>query len=383
MPKLVKNLSALEIKRLKDSGTYAVGHVAGLQLVISDNGTRQWVYRTMTGLKRSKIGVGGNSTTLAEAIAKAKEHKESISKGGNPVKDKKDAKDALKLKQSQNKTFKEYAQEHMSTRYWGNEKHGKQWHSTLATYVYPKIGNRSIDSLTVNDIYETIKPIWHTKTETASRTLGRVKTIIDSAIVRGYRDRNKGNPAVWSGTQSTLLTAPKDIIKVKHFEFVPPDEMYLFMQHLKRIDTVSTKALQLLTLIPVRSGSLRLATWQQFDFEKRIWTIPPENMKNGKEFVTPLSSYAINLLKSLPRVAGTDLVFSGTKLQPLSDNTLSKMMREMVAQVLISKGVPHGLRSSFQVFRRDFSNFSDEIGDVALSHTVGNQVSNGFSRRMG
>jgi len=50
MPKLVKNLSALEIKRLKDSGTYAVGHVAGLQLIISDNGTRQWVYRTMAGL---------------------------------------------------------------------------------------------------------------------------------------------------------------------------------------------------------------------------------------------------------------------------------------------------------------------------------------------
>jgi integrase len=102
-------------------------------------------------------------------------------------------------------------------------------------------------------------------------------------------------------------------------------------------------------------------------------------MKNKMEFITPLSSYAINLLKSIPKVHGTNLIFPGARLQPISDNTLSKMMREMVSDGLITKGVPHGLRSSAQVYRRNFTNYSHEIGELTLSHKVGSEVSQSYN----
>lgn len=47
------------------------------------------------------------------------------------------------------------------------------------------------------------------------------------------------------------------------------------------------------------SGEVFGATWQEIDFESKVWIIPKERMKAEKEHRVPLSTPAIELLKSI------------------------------------------------------------------------------------
>ena len=73
MPKIAKELGALDVSRLKEVGFHAVGGVSGLGLQIVASGARSWVLRTVVGGKRRKMGLGGfPDVTLAVAREKAR-----------------------------------------------------------------------------------------------------------------------------------------------------------------------------------------------------------------------------------------------------------------------------------------------------------------------
>jgi hypothetical protein len=62
MPRVAKELTPIEVKRLTKPGMHAVGGVIGLVLQISPNGqSRHWIYRTTIGGKRRHIGLGSGS----------------------------------------------------------------------------------------------------------------------------------------------------------------------------------------------------------------------------------------------------------------------------------------------------------------------------------
>lgn len=86
MPKLAKELSALEVKRLTAPGLHAVGTVAGLRLLVKPTGARSWVLRTMVGTRRAELGLGGYPTvSLAQAIEYAREALQAIRAGNDPA----------------------------------------------------------------------------------------------------------------------------------------------------------------------------------------------------------------------------------------------------------------------------------------------------------
>lgn len=74
---------------------------------------------------------------------------------------------------------------------WRNEKHRGQWKSTLATYAYPIIGNRSVAAIDTALVVKTIQPIWAAKPETAARLRGRIENVLDWASVSGFRQGEK------------------------------------------------------------------------------------------------------------------------------------------------------------------------------------------------
>src|SRR5580698_6734580 len=96
----------------------------------------------------------------------------------------------------------------------GNAKHGKQWRATLEAYARPVLGHLRVDRINVEDIKNTLDPIWHVRTETASRVRGRIEAILDYARVMGWRTGE--NPAQWRGTVSHLYPAKTKISPVEH-----------------------------------------------------------------------------------------------------------------------------------------------------------------------
>lgn len=376
MPKKAKELSALEVRNLSEPGTHFVGGVAGLVLKVKDTGAKSWVLRAIVGSKRRDYGLGGfPDVTLAAAREAARAARAKIKSGIDPIDEARQARSALKATQAAAITFQKAAEAYISAHKdgWRNEKHTKQWTTTLTTYAYPAIGNLLVQDIGLPQVLAVLEPIWKTKTETASRLRGRIEQVLDWATARGYR--NGLNPARWRGHLDKLLPKPSKVARVEHHDALPVSEVATFMAALRKQEGIGAKALELVILTAARSGEVRGARWSEVDLDNGLWVVPGHRMKAGKEHRVPLSDAAVDLLKSIPRHAETDLIFVGAKGGQLSDMTLSALIRRMKAPC-----VPHGFRSTFRDWAAECTNYPSEMAEMALAHTINDKVEAAYRR---
>ena len=399
MPKIAPPLTDLQVRRIVRVGWHAVGGVAGLLLQVrkpAKEGAqipRSWILRVKVGDQRQPIGLGPYpQVSLAEAREQAKKLVVQAKQGVNLKAKKRFERSALLSAASKNKTFREcavaYMEAHASD--YTNDKHRKQWAATLETYAYPVIGEMLVSDIAMRDVKRVLEQettssddkagkFWLVKTETAKRLLGRIKTVLDFATVNEYRTGN--NPAQWKGYLDTQMPSPKKLQKVKHHPAVPYALVGDFMIKLRKNESISAKALEFLTLTAVRSRSVRIAEWSEIDLDKQLWVIPAEHTKARQEHRVPLQPQAIKLLQSLPKMAGTQIVFASPTGKALSDMALSQMMRGMRERgELTVEAVPHGFRSTFRVWAAETTAYPEEMRKIASSHAVSDTVKKAYER---
>lgn len=382
MAKEVNKLDALTVSKQTKQGRYGDGN--GLYLQVTATGNKSWLFRYMREGKAREMGLGAISAlTLKDARKKASELRAQLLDGKDPLAEREAKVTAIKKAKAKSKTFSECVDLYLARKTFNNIKHGKQWQSTLETYAYPHLKDMPVSVIDISDIKEVLDPIWKTKTETASRLQGRIKSVIDFAIVSGYRE--KSNPAIWSGYLDTQYDAPAKIATVKHMPSVPYNELNTFITALRKHDTMSAKALEFLILTAVRSESVRSARWSQIDKEAKVWTIPKEFTKTKKRnHQVPLSDQAMTVLEGLQTFDETDLLFPAPTLVKMSDNAISKLMRGMRASgEFTGNGVPHGFRSTFSTWRLEQTTHSQELGEFCLMHEVGDAVYQAYQRSNG
>ena len=376
MAKKAKELSALAVSRLTETGHHAVGGVAGLYLYVNEAGARSWVLRTMVGHKRRHMGLGGYpDVPLAHAREKAREARQLIEQGIDPIAQREQARSKLIAQQSSHKTFKEAAEAYIEAHgdSWKNPKHRAQWQSTLERYAFPVAGEMLVQDVEQTHVLKVLEPIWKSKNETASRLRGRIESILDWATVRRYRSGE--NPARWKGHLDKLLAAPKKIQKTEHRKAVPVKDAPDFMQALRKMPGTAARALEFAILCASRSGEVRGMIWSEIDLDSGVWTIPGHRMKAGKEHRVPLSATALKLIKNQPQIVGSDVVFPGTKGGPLSDMTLTAVMRRMKVDA-----VPHGFRSTFRDWAGDQTHHPRDVVEMALAHVIENKAEAAYRR---
>lgn len=383
MPKKVKELSALEVQRLRDEGMHPVGGVPGLYLQVI-GGARSWILRAMIGGRRRDMGLGGYpATPLAAAREKAREAKDRVAQGIDPINERRAAQAALRQSQSDLMTFAAAVPKFIQAKggEWRNPKHRQQWENTLEAYAVPVLGAMPLKAIGREHVMRVLDPIWLTKNETASRVRGRIEAILDWATVQGYREGD--NPARWRGHLDMLLPKPSKVAKVEHQPAVLIDEMPAFMDDLRARQGFAARALEFAVLTACRSGEVRGAVWSEIDLDKGLWTIPAERMKAKRPHRVALSGAALELLKSLPRVEGSDLVFPGMKQgRSLSDMTLTALMRQMAFKDAAGRvAVPHGCRSTFRDWVAERTNYPADLAEMALAHVIGNKTEAAYRRQ--
>lgn len=376
MPKKAPERSPLWVKRRTAPGMHAVGGVDGLYLHIKDSGARSWILRVKVGERRPDLGLGGYpDVTLEHARDRAREVREQIRQGIDPIAARQAAQDALRAAQAKRLTFDEAAKLAHAAKApaFRNGKHADQWISTLATYASPTIGALPVADIELPHVIAVLKPLWTDKTETASRLRSRIEAVLAWATVNKYRTGD--NPARWKGNLEHALPRPSKVRKVDHHAALPWHEVGAFMPRLRAQKGTGARALEFAILTAARSGEVRLATWPEIDLKARLWTIPAARMKAGKAHKVPLSDAAVALLKALPRHVGTRYVFTAGRGRPVSDNTLSKVTRTMGVAA-----VPHGFRSSFKDWARSSSAFADEVSELALAHVATDATRAAYAR---
>lgn len=376
MPKKAKELSDRAVKALKAEGRHAVGGVDGLHLRIAGE-SRAWVLRIKVGDRRCDLGLGPYSdVSLAEAREVARTHRRKVRDGIDPLVEKHEAKMAARIGRAKAKTFQDCAIAYIDAHKagWKNEKHSKQWGATLETYAYPIIGKLSVSAVDTGLVLDALRPIWATKTETASRLRGRIESVLDWAKVSGYRDGE--NPARWRGHLDKLLPARSKVQKVEHHAALPYAEIGAFMADLRKREGVASRALEFSILCASRSGEVRGALWSEIDLSGAIWTIPASRMKAGKEHRIPLAPAALSLLKALPRLNGSDVVFPAPRGASLSDMALTAVLRRMESGGLTQ----HGFRSTFRDWAGETTAYPREVIEHALAHQLKDKAEAAYQR---
>lgn len=350
-------------------GRYFDGR-SGLHLLVRSNQSKYWVYRFQYQNKRQDMGLGVfPRVSLSDARRLAAEARVQIGNGINPI----------KLRQERSRKaepvmdFKTFATDFISAKQpeWKNEKHAKQWLSTLEQYVFPSVGKKQLNQIGTEEILAILKPIWTTKTETASRVRGRVERVLAAATTRGLRSGI--NPAIWRGHLDTLLPQPKKVRRVINHPALPFENLPAFIKALKKRNCMAALALEFTILTAARTGEVIGARRSEINGD--VWTVPPERMKAGKIHRVPLCKRTLEIIKEATKLSkNSEYIFT------INDKSLSNMAMLTLVKRIGYEVTVHGFRSAFRDWAAELTSYSGEAAEMALAHTIKNKAEAAYRR---
>lgn len=376
-------LTAISIKQLKKTGRYSDGDGLYLQVRATNNPespNKSWVFRWGAGGKNN-MGLGTlKDVSLADARALAASHHRTVSAGGDPRQTR--DKQRLEAKQRQEAvTFEEAAKKYIESKQdgWKNKKHAQQWTNTLTTYANPEIGTTPCAEVTTEQVLNILKPIWKTKTETATRLRGRIESVLDWAAV--IEDRSGENPARWKGKLEHLLSETSKRRRVTHHSALPYPQVPAMFTAIGANPSISAKALLFCVLTATRTTETIEARWSEIDIENQLWIIPKARMKKEREHRVPLSAQAVAVLKTISHKGDSPWVFNGQsrtkKHAPLSNMAMLNYLKNTLGH---SSHTVHGFRSSFRDWAAETTDHKREVIEQALAHQLADQAEAAYQR---
>jgi integrase len=336
-----------------------------------------WLMRWESGGKTSWMGLGRyRDVTQAQAEALVAKYMEVVRAGGDPRR----ARDEDRIAAGQPvrskagaastkgpMTFRDVTRAFLADRAgsWKSDATEGHFAKQMRDHVYPIISDDRIDKIDVHRVVEVLKPHWRDHRPTAVKLRSRIGQVLDWAEAKGWR--TGGNPARSKAIISLLGNGKH---RPKHFAAIHYSQLPAFWQKIaladeRHPDVADALRLQLLTA--TRPSDATAAEWSEIDFESRVWTIPAERMKMGREHRVPLSDAAMEVLERRRAAAAPDamLIFPGTKPdQPISRQSLLKLIKR-----LGYNATAHGTaRSSCREWAAEVDNQGFEICEAILAH---------------
>ena len=349
------------------AGWHADGN--GLYLVIESSGAKRWMQRLVVQGRRRDIGLGSvNIVSLDDAREIAFRFRRIARSGGDPIAERRKAiGSTLTFKEA---TLKVHS---LTLPTWNNEKHAKQWLSSMENHAFPYIGNIAIGSITSTDIMTVLSKIWVDKPDTAKKIRQRLQLVVNWARAQGH----------FTG-EDPIEIAEAALPKVKqpnnHFKSVPFDSLPSIFDQIEQSSLFpSTKlALKFLLLTACRTTEVRESTWDEIDFENKLWRIPAKRMKMNSPHNIPLSDGAMAVLKKAQHLRNDNpLIFPS----PLSNRALSSnaLLHALQKRLKIDATI-HGMRSTFKDWVAETTNYPNEVSEMALAHSISNQTEAAYRR---
>ena len=366
-------------KRLTDPGRYGDG--GGLYLVVAPGGSRSWVLRVQQSGKRTDRGLGGYpAVTLATARRLAEDARVTVRRDGLQLSKPVAARRGRAAPRVKRMTFEAMARNvhavNVDAGLWC-ERNADQWIHRAERYLFPAIGSRPIDDVSVAVLRDDIlRPLANEKSETAKRLRIIMRQVFQQALEDGLIEANPIDRIPAARLRRPVTT---------HRRALPYRDVPVAMQTLRRYRgafegrpwAATLDCTEFMILTAVRPGEARNATWQEIDLKARTWTIPAAKMKARRDHVVPLSGAALACLRRARELGdGRGLLFPNPgNGRPISSKTLEDRLAKEGLDC-----VPHGFRSSFRDWAAEVSGASWETIELSLAHAVGSTVAQAYFR---
>jgi integrase len=335
-----------------------------LFLQITPSGARSWIFRYEIHGRERAMGLGAcRDFTLDQARERAGAARRLLKDNVDPLAQAHEARAQAAAAAAQMITFKVAAAGYyeVNKKEWTSKKHREQFHSRMATFVFPTLGNLPVQSIDKALVLAAIKPIWQTRNPTAQRTLRQIAGVLNFAKASGWCTGD--NPAVYADFLESALPA---ITSSAHHPSLPFAQMFAFMQQLAEQQGVVARALEFTVLTAARTGETLGAVWGEIDMTTKVWIIPAARMKvkSGKEHRVPLSNPALEILKALPREQDNSYVFIGAqKGKGLGESSLHNFLKRIRTDVTV-----HGFRSTFSTWANECTRHDRIVIELSLAH---------------
>jgi len=317
------------------------------------------------------MGLGGiDELSLADARDAAAAARRMVRAGINPI----EARRAVRLERAAKRLFGDVADDLFKAKSveWRNQKHTDQWRASLETGA-AALRSLPVDSISTDTLLDVLRPVWMERPESASRLRQRIEAVLDAAKAQGFRQGE--NPARWRGHLEHLLPKRQKLAR-GHFVALPYADLPVLMPRLNDIDTPAARALEFAILTAGRSGEVYGATWAEIDIGLRIWTLPADRTKQGREHRVPLSGQAIGIVEEMKRRRESNFVFPGQRPgKPLSHVAMAKVLERLGVDATV-----HGMRSAFRDWAGNETNFAREVAEAALGHVIGDSAERAYRR---
>lgn len=376
----MNKLTDIVVRKAKpEAKPYKLTDGGGMYLLVNPNASRYWqmAYRFDGKQKTMQLGVYPE-VTLKEARSKRALARKTLSEGNDPVQTRRDEK-RQRILTSEN-TFELIARAfHMLKKPIWTEHHAVDWINTLEREVFPKFGHKPVTEIEAPEILDILRALESRGTfEVRARVAQRIRSVFSYAIATGSA---RHNPAAEIGREAL---APRP--KVRHFPALHTDEMPGFLQALADYQTkaktspIVFSATRLLMLTFTRTGEVRGARWDEFDFKRYLWTIPAERMKSRQPHVVPLSKQAVKIIEELRPLTGhTELLFPNRNRdgKVISENTVNKVIANIGYK---ERMCGHGFRSVASTYLNNLGTIRPDVIEAQLAHADKNSVRAAYNR---
>jgi len=341
----------------------------GMYLYISTSGTKSWRFDYTFGGKRSTLTIGQYPLVkLATARIKRSELKQMLLDGINPSEVKKARKEVARALVED--TFQSIASDWYESKF---ERRSEAWRSANKLYLerdlYPAIGNLGIRQIDAKRLLGVLEKCAKLRTiKTADRVRQTALQVFEHAILRFKAEIN---PAA-------ILKRWTEIPPSKNRPHLLENEVHDLVDAIDAYPGyITTKlAAKFMLLTFCRKTEVTEATWVEIDMMNAKWIIPADRMKMKEAHVVPLSTQALEVLKTLQTIsAGSKYLFpkNSTLLKPISRTTLNSMFANMGGEKYKGRFSPHGVRATASTWLNERGYRADVI-ERQLAHSERNQI---------
>lgn len=353
---------------------YKLADGGGLYLQVNTNGSKYWRMKYRFAGKEKKLSFGTYpDVSLADARAKRDEARKNLANGSDPGEVKKA--EQLAKKQAVDNTFESIATEWLKAKASGwSEDYADYVRRILEKNIYPYLGSRPIKDIKPLELLSALQRIEKRgASELANKVRQRCGEVFRYAIVTG---RAEYNPA------PDLASALRSYDK-RHYPYLSASELPEFLQKLLGYSgsIITQQAAILLMLTGLRTVELRMAEWDEINFENAIWEIPQARMKKRRPHLVPLSRQAIDALLKVKQLTGNyKYIFSGR-------NDVNKPMSEASINMVL-KRIGYDKRATGHGFRHTMSTILHEQGfnsswiEIQLAHVDKNSIRGTYNHAM-
>lgn len=375
MPRIVKPLAPSKVQQAKPKEKeYTLSDGQGLMLSVRPSGSKVWLFKYQKPYTKSRTNISfGNfpEISLAEARKLRLEALTLLAKQIDP-REHKQQQTQGKLAELEH-TFEKISESWMEVKKSTvSENYATDVWRSLELHVFPKIGKLPISKLTAIETINILKPIAAKGSlETVKRLCQRMNEVMDFAVNTGIINSNPLSKI------HSAFHAPKK----NNMPTITPEELPQFMKALSRASIkLTTRCLiewQLHTMTrPFESAG---ACWSEIDWDREIWVVPEERMKNRREHSIPLTPQMKELLNVMKPISGhREFIFPADRdpKKPTNSQTANAAIKRMGYK---GKLVSHGLRAIASTALNEHG-FNPDVIEAALSHIDGNEVRRAYNR---